>query len=57
MQVLATVLVAAVALLHIYILVLEMFLWTKPTGRRAFGLTEDFARQTKVLAAVLASGL
>ena len=51
MQLLATVLVAAVALLHIYILILEMFLWTKPQGRRAFGLTQDFANQTKVLAA------
>lgn len=47
----ANVLVAAVALLHIYILVLEMFLWTKPQGRRAFGSTQEFANQTKVLAA------
>ena len=51
MPLLATLLVAAVALLHVYILVLEMFLWTKPQGRRAFGLTQDFANQTKVLAA------
>lgn len=51
MQTLATVLVAFVALLHVYILILEMFLWTTPKGRRAFGTTEAFAEQTKVLAA------
>lgn len=51
MQILANFLVAAVALLHLYILVLEMFLWTKPQGRRAFGLSQEFAEQTKVLAA------
>ncbi len=51
MQVFAHILVAAVALLHIYILVLEMFLWTQPQGRRAFGMTQEFAEQTKVLAA------
>lgn len=47
----ATALVAFVALEHIYILVLEMFLWTKPAGLRAFGLTPEFAEQTAVLAA------
>jgi putative membrane protein len=40
-----------VALLHVYILVLEMFLWETPRGRKAFGLTPEFAAQTKVLAA------
>ena len=39
------------ALLHVYILVLEMFLWTTPRGRKAFKLTADFAEQTKALAA------
>ena len=47
----ATVLVAIVAIEHLYILVLEMFLWTKPAGLRAFGLTPEFAEQTAVLAA------
>ena len=47
----ANVLVALVALLHVYILVLEMFLWETPRGRKAFGLTPEFAAQTKVLAA------
>jgi putative membrane protein len=51
MTALATVLVALVALIHVYIVVLEMFLWTTPRGRAAFGLTPEFAQQTKALAA------
>jgi len=47
----AVVLTALVAVEHLYILVLEMFLWTKPAGLRAFGLTPEFAEQTAVLAA------
>ena len=45
------VLTAIVALLHTYFMVLEMFLWTKPMGRRAFGLKADYAESTKALAA------
>lgn len=51
MKKLATALVAFVAIEHLYILVLEMFLWTKPAGLRTFGLTQEFAEQTAVLAA------
>ena len=51
MKKIATGLVALVAVEHLYILVLEMFLWTKPAGLRAFGLTPEFAQQTAVLAA------
>ena len=51
MRVVADVLVAVVALLHAYFLVLEMFLWTRPQGRTAFGLTREFAEETRVLAA------
>jgi putative membrane protein len=43
--------VAIVALLHLYFLVLEMFLWDKPAGLRAFGLTPEAAAASKVLAA------
>ena len=50
MRIVATALVALVALLHLYFLVLEMFLWTKPAGRRAFGTTQEMAEQSKVLA-------
>lgn len=51
MNTIASGAVLLVAALHVYFLVLEMFLWTKPAGRRAFGLTEEFARATKTLAA------
>lgn len=51
MSLIADVLLALVALLHTYFLVLEMFLWDKPAGRRAFGLKPDFAVATKALAA------
>lgn len=44
-------LVVLVALLHLWFLVLEMFLWTTPRGRRAFGLSAEFAQQTRALAA------
>lgn len=47
----AAILVALVALLHVYILILEMVLWTGPRGQKAFGLTPEFAQQTKALAA------
>jgi putative membrane protein len=48
---LANVLIGLVALLHAYFLVLEMFLWDKPFGRRTFGLTPEFATASKALAA------
>jgi putative membrane protein len=51
MSMVAKILVALVALEHVYILVLEMFLWTTARGRAAFGLTAEFAEQTRVLAA------
>jgi len=47
----SNVVVALIALLHVYILVLEMFLWEKPQGLRIFGLTPAFAAQSRVLAA------
>ena len=47
----AFIVTALVALLHVYFLVLEMFLWTKPYGRRVFGLTPEKAEMTKSLAA------
>ena len=51
MSIAASIVIAVVALLHVYFLVLEMFLWDKPAGRRAFGLTAEFAAQSKTLAA------
>ena len=51
MSTVANVLVGLVAALHLYFLVLEMFLWTKPLGIRTFGNTREFAEESKVLAA------
>jgi putative membrane protein len=47
----ANVLVGLVALIHIYILVLEMFLWNTPRGRAAFGTDPEFAGKSATLAA------
>jgi putative membrane protein len=47
----ANVAIGFVALLHAYFLVLEMFLWDTPFGRRVFGSTPEFAAASKVLAA------
>lgn len=49
--VLASVAVGLVALLHLYFLVLEMFLWTRPPGLRIFRNTPEKAEATRVLAA------
>ncbi len=43
--------IALVAFEHIYFMILEMFLWTKPRGMKAFGLTKEKAENSKVLAA------
>lgn len=51
MNALAALLVAAIGVLHVYILVLEMFLWTTPRAMKAFGTTPEFAQATKALAA------
>ena len=47
---LAKILITLIALLHLYILVLEMFLWDKTLGLKAFGNTLQKAQLTKVLA-------
>jgi putative membrane protein len=51
MQIAAAVLVGLVAVVHAYILVLEMFLWNTPRGHKAFALEPDFAAKSAVLAA------
>lgn len=47
---LALLLTAVVALIHLAIAVVEMALWTHPLGRRVFGTTEEFARASRTLA-------
>jgi putative membrane protein len=51
MKIAADALIGLVALIHLYILVLEMFLWTTPRTRAGFGTTREFAEETKTLAA------
>ena len=51
MTTIANIAVALVALLHLWFLVLEMFLWTKPLGLKTFRLTPEFAAASKSLAA------
>ncbi len=51
MNILANILVAIVAFLHIGFLVLEMFLWDHPIGRKRFGLTPEFSKASASLAA------
>lgn len=50
MDLLANVLVALVALLHLGFLYLEMFLWDQPRGLRTFNMTAEVAKQSKTLA-------
>ena len=64
MKLAAQIAAALVAALQVYFMVLEMFLWTRPFGRRTFGLTAEFAAASKSLAAnqglyngILAAGL
>lgn len=51
MQTVANIVIALVAIIHVYILILEMFLWDTPFGMKTFRLTPEMAKQTKVLAA------
>ena len=51
MQLISTILVGLVALEHLYILVLEMFLWTKPRTMKTFGIKAEDAEVMKTLAA------
>ncbi|MBK8617092.1 MAG: DUF1304 domain-containing protein [Anaerolineales bacterium] len=51
MNIVTNIIVGVVALLHGYFLILEMFLWEKPAGRKSFRTTAEFAAQSKTLAA------
>jgi putative membrane protein len=51
MNILLNIITGTVALLHIGFLIIEMFLWDKPTGRGIFHTTPEFAAQSKMLAA------
>jgi len=51
MTFIANILVAVVAALHVYFLILEMFLWTKPLGLKTFRNSIEKATESAVLAA------
>jgi putative membrane protein len=51
MATVAAVLVLIVVAIHVYIVVLEMFLWRTPRGLRSFGTTQGFADESAALAA------
>lgn len=51
MSLAANLVIGLIALLHVWFLILEMFLWTRPLGRRTFGTTAEFAQQSRTLAA------
>lgn len=51
MNIALNIIIGIAAFLHIYFLILEMFLWDKPAGRKSFRTTAEFAAQSKTLAA------
>ena len=51
MSILTTIAISFVIVLHILFMVLEMFLWNTPFGRKTFGLKQDYAKQSAPLAA------
>jgi putative membrane protein len=50
MKLVSDILIVITALLHLYFLYLEMFLWDKPRGLKTFRMTEEVAKQSKSLA-------
>jgi putative membrane protein len=51
MMLIANGIIGLIAALHVWFLILEMFLWDKPAGLRAFGQSLEQAQASKVLAA------
>ena len=51
MNIIANIVIAIVAILHIGFLILEMFLWTKPFGLKTFNMTKEVAASSAALAA------
>jgi putative membrane protein len=47
----ATIVIAVIAILHLGFLVLEMFLWNHPVGRKTFGMTAEVSESSATLAA------
>ena len=51
MIIIANILVALVAILHLGFLALEMFFWDHPIGRKRFGMTPEYSKASASLAA------
>jgi putative membrane protein len=51
MTLVANILTAVIAILHLWFLVLEMFLWNHPVGRKTFGMTKEVSESSAMLAA------
>jgi len=51
MTILANIVIAVIAILHLGFLVLEMFLWNHPIGRKTFKMTQEVAESSATLAA------
>jgi len=51
MSTLANIIIAVVAVLHVGFLVLEMFLWNHPFGRKRFDMTPEYSQASASLAA------
>jgi len=51
MTLIANIVIAVVALLHVGFLVLEMFFWDHPFGRKRFGMTHEYSKASASLAA------
>ena len=51
MNTLTVIAISIVIVLHVLFLILEMFLWNTPYGRRVFALSENYAKQSASLAA------
>jgi putative membrane protein len=51
MTILANIVIAVVAVLHVGFLLLEMFFWDHPFGRKRFGMTPEYSQASASLAA------
>jgi putative membrane protein len=47
----SSIVIGLIAFLHFYIMIIEMFMWDKPKGLKAFDLEQDFATSTTYMAA------
>jgi len=51
MTILTSIVIAVIAILHLGFLILEMFLWNHPVGRKTFKMTREVSESSATLAA------